>query len=1233
MALILNGKSWQDKDSFLTPVTTGVLNGSFGEERILTLDYSFDQSLNDCEIYFNPALFVEQGIILEQSQTLPPDISYWYKVTASTTTGVEHTMNLLNSNASERNSSVTFELNADRLSFKIRLTCFLTADILTFLNDNGIDNSIRLLGNTKNAAELENLEDSVYNSNSKGIGIHTGIKVPELSRLCGTKGNRGKDGITENKYIAEGELFAVRFQAYGVVDKLEIFVNGNLTASSGVSAGNNFGAVDGFDGNAGAGYPLGSHPNPVVVPNPNFWFIGQNASPFDDRLADFIANTGISSATLGNYQQIIWVNCQAGDEIVVRVAGKSGTAWEYEIYCPQPTSIIPSRYEYSDAWINAEFVFLNEGTMTNPVFELSRNGDIETEFATFEDTDVTLRIDHSSAISNAKVWVIDADNTVQRLDFKKSYGYQPTNYFSVPVPVNVGGNTYETSFVIDKNRLNSGGRYFIIAVYYDSANEYVASYISDAILVTDVKFLTPSITGTIYSLVANFFTNYLEVSPLQRLCCEITLDKYTGFDAAYLGGNVKIGGETFNFIGKNNQGSFENSNRFVFSDSSGSLIIRFYLRVKEEWQNSEIDILWNINFNVEYTTIAFPQRISVTQMEQNKAIPNLTEIKLYKNGVELLEEGDTACDANFLRVETIKTAESVNYAQAAIWKDENGNVYEEEAWSPISVFTQASNAFQSDVEIQFDTVLPDNVVNHKITNEVTTGEVGMIGYPPPLPISFIRHPFQATTKTGRNVVFEAEYDYGAGKSFAAVNGFESDDFLFRVGTDTTPLNANDNAWAAFSDLTFAAFAALSITAGTRIMVRYIGTQPAETEQLNIAGYLEMRFSEVAVNPKTLNIPVELNISAGDMMLFTGLNMNFTFVTYIGGTATSSSAKRTFTEIADNEDLVTYSNGLGGANSPNNSFVPHLYFARTSTTAISVSLTVNQIEAPNVEVGFPALPLYNFAYPITGDGTNVQSCEPDGVNDLFEQENNDFKNLIDFASILNDKYINIDFIVKIKLVAGGQRIISFSSTDGANINARFMLVTTFNINASTQGFGFFLQTGVSALSGGVQSLRCIFETPLAENGIYKCSMSIKKIGNTTNALTTFSEPILCVNNLFYEGVISNSGTPSAPFPVLTGRLTDILEFGTSNNNQPTNFVPKSIRELGISISDNPINKESMASYFLDADQVDRNQHAFIYDNLQINVNPSYREINNIGTLGDTTNKLILKNFKNFTNNLL
>lgn len=1228
MALILNGKSWQDKDGFLTPVTVGTLTGAFGEERVLTLDYSFDQSLNDCEIYFNPALFIEQGITLEQSQTLPPDISYWYKVTAATVVGIENVMNLLNSNSTERNMSVSFELNADRLSFKIRLTCFLTADILDFLNDNGIDNSIRLLGNTKNAEELENLEDSVYNSDAKGFGIHTGIKVPEISQLCGTKGQAGQNGIKIDTYIADSELFVIRFNALTLVDKLEIFVNGVLTASSGKNAGNNFGAVDGFDGNGGLGYALGSHPNPPVVPSPNLWYIG-GATTFNNRVSDFQADTGLT-ATLGAYQQIIWVHTQIGDEIKVRVAGTGGTAWNYEIFCPQQNPTIPSRYEYTDAWINCEFLFLNEGSMTNPVFELSRISEVVEDFATFADTDVTLQIDHTSAITQAKVWVIDADNTKPSLDFKRAYGYQPDNYFYLPVPVNIGANTYETSFVIDRTKLNVAGRYFIIAVYYDAANKYVASYISDAIFVTDVKFLTPTVTGTIYSLVANFLTNYLEVSPLQRVACEITLTKYTGFDAAYLGGNVQIGGETFTFIGKTNQGSFENTNRFVFSDSAATLIIRFYLRVKEEWQNTEIDILWNINFNVEYTTITFPQRLSITQMEQNKAVPNLTEIKLYKDGVELLEEGDTACDSNFLRVETIKTAESVNYAQAAIWKDENGNIYEEEAWSPISVFTQSTNAFQSDVEIQFESIGGDDDVNHNITNLLNNGEVGMIGYPPPLPISFIRHPFQNTIYTGRNIVFWAEYDYGAGKTFATVNGFPSSDFLFRVGTSMTPLNANDNAWSAFSDLSFAAFAALSIPAGSRIMVRYVGTQPLLTEQLNICGYLEMRISETPVNPKILNLSIEKNIAAGDIMFFTGLNVNFTSSTYSGGTANAFSAKRTFTAVSDNEDLLTYTAGIGNGNSPNNTFVPHLYFERSSTTAVTVNLLLDQIESVNVEIGNPAIPLYNFAYSIDENGNNPQSCSSDKTNDVFEIEGLITKNALDFQQITNNKYINCDFIVRANQSVGGQRVLSFSSGDGNNINSRFYLISIFN-NGTASNISIVLQTGSSFATGGVSLQLVNFPFKIIENGVYKISLSIQKAGNTTNANTTFANAICSCNQRVVDGIYSNivDGAALQVFPSLVGRLDNLLEIGTSNNFQPSIFVPNRIKEFGISISDSQLTKEEMTEYFLKKRLCSSNQYAWDFEDLQELAGDWI--IPASGTIG--TDPIVMKNFKNFTDPLI
>lgn len=1113
MPLIQLGKSWQDKDGFLTPVTVGTLTGAFGEERVLTLDYIFDQSLNDCEIYFNPALFVEQGITLDQTQSLPPSTAYWFKVTTATVAGVENTMNLLNSNATERNMSVAFELNTDRMSFKIRLTCFLTADILTFLNDDGIDNSIRLLGNTKNAEELENLEDSVYNLNvAKGIGVHVGVKVPAYSSLCKTKVTAGQNGVQEDTYIAEGEIFAIKVKPYSAIDKFEIFLNGVLTASSGTQADNNYGVISGFDG---SGYPLGAHPDPPVVPSPNYWYIGGNlVSPFDKRTDAFTVDTGLA-ASIGDFQQIVWVKCQIGDTIVVRVAGTSGTIWDYEIFCPNPTANTPATYEYVDAWISANFIFLNEGLMTNPVFDLSRNAVIETEFATFADTDVKLQIDYSSpnTISNAKIWVIDADNTVQSLDFKKAYGYQPNNFFTATVPTNVGGDTWETQFVIDKTKLNIAGRYFIIAVYYDTTNQYVASYISDAIFVTDVQFLTPTITGTIYNLVADFQSNYIEVSPLQRVCCEITLNKYTGFDAAFEGGNVKIGGETFTFIGKTNQGSFENTNRFVFSDSSGSLIIRFYLRVKEDWQNTEVDVLWNINFNVEYTTIAFPQRISVSQMEQNKAIPNLTEIKLYRDGVDLLEDGDTACDANFLRVETIKDASALNYAQAAIWKDDAGNVYEEEAWSPISVFTQSSNAFQSNVEIYFGDAGSVNNVIHDITNNVDNGEVGMVGYPPPIPLNFIRHPFQNTIFTGRNTVFYAEHDSGTGKSFASINGIPSSDFLFRIGGLTTSRDANSVDWAAFSDLSFAAFAATPILAGQRIMVRYVGA----STQVNIVGYIEMPISATPVNPKILNILLEKDTAAGDLMLFTGLNTNFTGVSYLTGAANSFSNKRTFAELAANQDLMSYNTGLANANSPNNTFVPHIYFKKNGNTTITANITVNQIESVNVELGNPSLPLSNVKYPAIGTGALVVARQFDRVNDLTQATSAAF---VAFMNIFT-------------MSVGERRTVVFRNNYKTTNNYQ---LESFQIGRSA-ALGMFVGHGCSWGTTGNQY--AVFEDSINSSfGVITTVFTIERPPSLTNG-----------NPHNYIKKYTNAKLETS----LTGALANLSVNPMSNNNFGNNFL--------------------------------------------------------------------------------
>ena len=1210
MALTLVSRAWQDKDGNLSPISSVTLSGAFGEERVLTLNYSFDQQLDGCEIFFNPALFIEQGILLEQSQTLPPNVAYWYKVTASTTTAVEHTMNLLNSNATERNISVTFELNADRLSFTIRLTCFLTADILAFLNDNGIDNSIRLLGNTKDADEIENLEDSVYSTDSKGIGVHTGVKVPDTSALCGTKGAKGQSGVVENEYLAAGELFAVRFAPYSQIDKLEIFVNGVLTASSGTDAGDNFGAINGFDGNAGAGYPLGAHPDPPVVPNPNKWYVGNFVS-FNNRLADFQSDTGFTANLIG-YQQIIWAYCNPGDTITVRVAGTSGTAWDYEIYCPSGTEVtIPGSYDYDDGWISSEFIFLNEGTMTNPVFELSRNSEIVTDFASFADTDITLRIDHTSAITQAKVWVIDADNTKQTLDFKKAYGYDTNNYFDAAVPSNVSGNTYETSFVINKDKLTLSGRYFIIAVYYDSENEYVASYISDAIFVTNVQFLTPTVTGTIYNLVADLQSNYVEVSPLQRICCQITLDKYTGFDAAYLGGVLNVNGQNVSWFGKNNQGDF------VFSDSSGSLIIRYYLRVEEDWQAAEIDILWNINFNVEYTTISFPQRIAVTQMEQNKATPNLTEIKLYKDGVTLLEEGDSACDANFIRVETIKDASAADYAQAAIWKDENGNVYEEEAWSPISVFTQASNAFQSDVEVYFSDADGADDVSHKITNEVTNGKVGMIGYPPPLPLYFMRHPVHITTTSGRSAVFIVEKNYGVGRTMAFIGGFSTSDFSFRVGNAST--DANDNSWSAFSDLTFAQFAALPIIVGQHVRVQYNGS----STKTDISAYIECRMIDGPVNPKIVEFTIENLTAANDFIFWTGLNMNFQSLASSGGTIATYSNKRTASELANSFNLTDYENGLSEANYtvalPNNINPPHIYLERTNDAAPNISIKINQIENANIEIGNPATPLRNKYYPLSGTGVNPQSVRFDLTNDYCRVSNNNLTSYFDFATMPDDSYIEI--------------LASFKFQAGGNANARRLISLTaggndeFGVFISLSGTLLFAGTIISVL-GFSNQLR--YTTRFINNRVYNMYFRMRKKNNNGGTSDKFhiNDTILIVDTKANESFTTTSST-TAPLPSFASDNLYVSGSNLAGGSVNYQNAMRSMVDFGLNVSLSPrIDIEEAHRYCRGDLTISENMDAkYLFSN----INNATGEIPNTGT-NASLESLIMIDHTNTTNPL-
>ena len=137
--------------------------------------------------------------------------------------------------------------------------------------------------------------------------------------------------------------------------------------------------------------------------------------------------------------------------------------------------------------------------MTDHLFTVERNGTPKDKFSTLNETDVTFKIEHTSAPTQLVIWLIDWNNFDDTITFYENYNSSrtPINTNVLPVVLdnsisapstaltNVSPNTYEGTFKVNTS-VTSGGVYYIIAVVYDKVNDIVNSFVSKQYGVTDL---------------------------------------------------------------------------------------------------------------------------------------------------------------------------------------------------------------------------------------------------------------------------------------------------------------------------------------------------------------------------------------------------------------------------------------------------------------------------------------------------------------------------------------------------------------------------------------------------------------------------------------------------------------------------------------------------------------------------------------------------------------------------
>ena len=165
--------------------------------------------------------------------------------------------------------------------------------------------------------------------------LYTEVTTPIIT--CNATAASGGLGVTEYTIQLDkplGGIVIMDFNAQGVPDKLEIIHNGVKKATSGMTVAN-AGSFDDVYGSP-------TIPTPVQA-SATDQFIGTSKGAVPTRDSEFSSGTGITDVTRTKQQLIWWVYTQTDYEllnnVIVRVTGISGTAWNLQRLCTDQTPI------------------------------------------------------------------------------------------------------------------------------------------------------------------------------------------------------------------------------------------------------------------------------------------------------------------------------------------------------------------------------------------------------------------------------------------------------------------------------------------------------------------------------------------------------------------------------------------------------------------------------------------------------------------------------------------------------------------------------------------------------------------------------------------------------------------------------------------------------------------------------------------------------------------------------
>lgn len=1083
---------------------------------------------NSTEIRFNPGLFVRDGF--EDTSNLGSGAEQYSLLGVRLTTAFQDLRYSGPTVAFDTGRNETYQIRKiNSTSFEIKMSFYMTADTQAYLGAVSQGQRSRLTADIF----AQNPSNTFTNNNNSIYTQNATLDVWTLGLYCSV--------IYNQSPVAQ-----VVLSSTGTPGPTAAF-----ELNAGVGTGIDF-LADGWDN------PCGTGSTDVEIVIYRNGTVGGQTFTFQGVLVP-----GSTSATQLVFSSSVDfpVALDGGTYVMELTAIECGDSFLYGEFGDSAARL--REWDFLDI----DGLFVNDGIHTDREFLLLRSGNSVSTINTTNPTDVQFNFTYTgSDVTKAKYWFIPTNVQNNATDWWfDALRRTPIQFTDLPAPINISGNDWRVEFSIDPGtyNLNVGETYHILYVLYDDTDNYYASYVFQNIRVSDEievpddgTYCIIPIEGEVGTYKDNFTTDYLKVSPLQRVYAKIALDKdsynacsninrLTSIVATLEKSNGQILATTTATVLSGVVSS--TSGDLLVSDNISSASLIWVFRIEDIYTNQEITVRWKINSLTEPTETFFLQKFKVDDYQQNlpPSDQDLTQIDFQDEAGVIITPNDTNCNGDDLTVITTKDPASPDYSQVAVWLDSDLRVEEHDFFIPGTAFIpQLTTTFQFDGEQKFSTTGDANQVRHKITSSVNENEVGIIGYPPPLPTNFARVMLHHTNPNGRNIVFVAQEDINPGTKFLfSLGGLTtSNDYTFRIGDNTAALvDANDSGWGAFPSVPWATFVGSTIPSGSRIRVEYIGA----ATQTDLPAFIDYVTDQPIVYPRVLTKPnlLSANLAANDFMLYTGVDTSFLAVTTPA--TVRYSEKRSIAEIVASSNLTDYVNGdTYWGIFPNATTGNHLHLEPTSAGGFNgPSITVSTISS-NLQLSTYATPLSNKYYPTSGVGINPPALRFDRVNDFVSY----ISTVLDWETIPNDSYIYVRSIFNQQA----------SSTGG--VFPRLFIANNFSVAND----GFVTMTG-----GGLVYLIPDQRGINFNNQVTSINIVLRKKGNTGTANDLFYlDDCFTVRNSFhrsYSIFTDTSITPVGNGEILLGSVN---KTGVSNN---------AIHKLGFSISATPPTIEECHRY--------------------------------------------------------